>query len=170
MGARRPFSWFFDGESKVQVNDIEAVCTWLDGCEYVSDQELFREPDFWQHPLTFEQIRRGDCEDHALWAWRKLSELGIEARFFLGRTSSAQRTGRMHAWVGLVTDGQELVLEGTARRGTPLKPSDSFRQEYIPHFSVGREYDIRVYGGYADFRARMPRHVYRGKRTHIIGD
>src|SRR5690348_3236184 len=46
-------------------------------CEYVRDP--VHERDFWQHPKTFEQLRKGDCEDHALWAWRKLTELGISA-------------------------------------------------------------------------------------------
>jgi hypothetical protein len=78
-GSRHDFAWYFQGDSSVHVSSIDDVQDWLLGCEYVSDPELFNEPDFWQHPRTFEQLRRGDCEDHALWAWRKLVELGHDA-------------------------------------------------------------------------------------------
>src|SRR5205085_1473130 len=69
-----PFAWYFEGQSAVTVGSVDDVCEWLLECEYVHDPELFHEPDFWQHPRTFERLRKGDCEDHALWAWRKLVE------------------------------------------------------------------------------------------------
>jgi predicted transglutaminase-like cysteine proteinase len=34
-----------------------------------------------EHPGAFERRRRGDCEDFALWAWRKLAEVGVDAEF-----------------------------------------------------------------------------------------
>ena len=90
----------WDGVSKVEVTDVASVCEWLAGCEYVGDENLFREDDFWQHPLTFEQLRRGDCEDHALWAWRKLAELGFRVEFFSGEWigDGSQAKGE-HSWV-----------------------------------------------------------------------
>ena len=62
---------------------------------------LFNEIDLWQHPSSFEELRRGDCEDFALWAWRKLAELGIDAEFFVGRILSVEEpdVDRQHAWV-----------------------------------------------------------------------
>ena len=75
-GSVRDFRWYFERESEVPVRSIDEVCDWLLGCAYVSDRELFNESDFWQHPGTFERLRQGDCEDYALWAWRKLVELG----------------------------------------------------------------------------------------------
>ena len=42
---------------------------WLLGCVYARDRDLFRNPDYWQHPCNFEGLRKGDCEDFALWAW-----------------------------------------------------------------------------------------------------
>jgi hypothetical protein len=85
LGAKHDFAWYFEGDSGVSAENIGDVCDWLLSCEYVRDPELFHEADFWQHPRTFEQLRRGDCEDHALWAWRKLVELGYDADLVSGR-------------------------------------------------------------------------------------
>ena len=74
-GSIHDFAWYFEGASGVATSSVEDIQEWLLGCEYVSDPDLFRVADYWQHPRTFEQIRRGDCEDHAIWAWRKLIEL-----------------------------------------------------------------------------------------------
>src|SRR5688500_1462509 len=62
-GSVRPFRWYFEGESAVEVRSVDDICRFLVACEYVRDADLFHEPDFWQHPRTFEQVRRGDCED-----------------------------------------------------------------------------------------------------------
>jgi len=88
-GSHHDFRWYFEGQSTVSVKDMAAICEWLADCEYVRDP--VHERDFWQHPKTFEQLRKGDCEDHALWAWRKLTELGIsaDARGSSKRLSSA---------------------------------------------------------------------------------
>ena len=66
------------------VKSLQEICEWLVGCDYADDEAFFNEPDFWQHPVMFEQTRKGDCEDHALWAWRKLVELGFEAELVRG--------------------------------------------------------------------------------------
>ena len=78
-GCIHDWPWFFEGESTVTAKSVEEICKWLCGCEYVPDHSLFNELDFWQHPVTFEQRRCGDCEDFALWAWRKLAEMGVDA-------------------------------------------------------------------------------------------
>jgi hypothetical protein len=69
-GSFRMFRWYFEGESVVVVRSLGEVCEWLAQCQYHPDEDLFNEPDFWQHPRTFEHLRKGECEDHALWAWR----------------------------------------------------------------------------------------------------
>ena len=84
-GSRQPFAEYFEGESCVHVRSIDDIVAFLQTCEYVTDIELFHKLDFWQHPAAFEKLRRGDCEDFALWAWRKLAELGIDADFCVGR-------------------------------------------------------------------------------------
>ena len=100
-GCVKDFAWYLEGESRVAVADLDGLCRWLAGCAYVSDESLFRTDDYWQHPATFEQIRKGDCDDHALWAWRKLAALGYESEFMVGErrwpgeTPGHARLGRL---------------------------------------------------------------------------
>jgi hypothetical protein len=74
-GSRRDFSWYFEGDSAVSVQSLEEIQEWLLGCEYAHDMHLFQESDFWQHPRTFEQLRKGDCEERAEYR----SEVGVDA-------------------------------------------------------------------------------------------
>jgi hypothetical protein len=63
---------------------------------------LFGEADFWQHPSTFERLRTGDCEDFAVWAWRKLIELGYDVDLVAGGVfGTASWTAGTHGcWFG----------------------------------------------------------------------
>ena len=82
-GSLNKFRWYLEGNSQVVVSSLEDVCHWLKTCQYAQDEVLFNQSDHWQHPSQFEQTRQGDCEDHALWAWRKLGELGIPPNLWL---------------------------------------------------------------------------------------
>ncbi len=110
-GCKNDWPWFFEGSSVVEVSSLKDVFDWLHGCEYIGDQELFNESDFWQHPVTFENLRKGDCEDHAPWAWRKLVEMGVPAEFVVGRMKS--ESDSRHAWVMYEKGGETLLLEAT---------------------------------------------------------
>jgi hypothetical protein len=151
LGSPHDFWHYLDGTSSVRVENVEQIAAWLSDCEYVSDQKLFSEPDYWQHPLTLEQLRRGDCEDFSLWAWRKLGELGLAARFFVGRWQWDPDRPRFHAWV--VFDDQEgmWLFEGTNRDAAMKRPFDVAKHEYRPHFSVGHMRDARAYGGWIEY-------------------
>ena len=107
-GARQEFEWYFEGESAISVSNLDEIMDWLEGCEYASDSHLFQEPDFWQHPRTFEHMRQGDCEDFALWAWRKLIELGYEADLVGGYCLPLSEQDSRHAWIVFRRDGMEL--------------------------------------------------------------
>jgi len=92
-GSRREFSQYLTGPSRVAVSSLGAIQDWLLDCRYETDETLFAEPDFWQHPTTFEHLRAGDCEDFSLWAWRKLVEsslMSILLRATASRTDSSQ--------------------------------------------------------------------------------
>lgn len=143
FGSRHDFDWYFEGKSLVSTGSLDEVREWLLGCEYVQDEELFHEADFWQHPRTFERIRRGDCEDHALWAWRKLLELGYDAELVSGRflpwQPGAGDGERGHVWVLFRRDGQTYLLEAAAK--TPervIQPLDDVRGKYRPEYGVDR--------------------------------
>jgi predicted transglutaminase-like cysteine proteinase len=132
-GSIHEFSRYLEGESSARVTSIEDICRWLQACEYVRDPYLFQQNDFWQHPMEFEQHRRGDCEDHALWAWRKLIELGLEADFVVGHT----RTER-HAWVTFKHQGQEYLLETTLKYDKMVYLLETTQQNYRPDIGVDR--------------------------------
>jgi hypothetical protein len=152
-GSERPFAQYFEGESSVPVTSIQDIVAWLQSCEYVSDTELFQKRDFWQHPRAFEGLRRGDCEDFALWAWRKLGELGIDADFCVGRVVSTVQPDidYQHAWVVYRIDGTAFLLEPAAR--TPARTirllADAMGQ-YVPHFAVNHRFETHAFVGCAD--------------------
>ena len=144
-GAKKDFSWYFEGDSKVKVKSIKDICRWLSKCTYASDQELFLEDDFWQHPVTFESLRKGDCEDHALWAWRKLLELGIHCEFVCGqwldrKDGEIVETG--HAWVNFKNPKTMTwnVLESTEKNlKLMVLGFDDAEKLYFPEVSINGE-------------------------------
>ena len=142
-GSQQPFTTYFEGETRVRVSCIDDIVAWLQTCEYVSDLELFHERDVWQHPSSFETRKRGDCEDFALWTWRKLAELGIDAEFFVGRVAGGDdpTARRQHAWIVFRVDGDEVLFEPAARdRERMLQPLSAVKDAYVPHFSVDRHF------------------------------
>jgi hypothetical protein len=151
-GSQQPFAAYFEGESSVRVGSLDDIVAWLQTCEYVSDRELFRERDVWQHPRIFEQLRRGDCEDFALWAWRKLAEVGIEAEFCVGRVISDDRPGidRQHAWVVYRVNGAAFLFEPAARTASSMiRPLADAMDAYVPHFAVNHRFDTSAFVGCA---------------------
>lgn len=170
-GSRRPFSWYFEGSSAVQVSSVDEVIEWLAGCEYVRDKELFQEDDFWQHPRTLEHLRKGDCEDFALWAWRKLNELGISTRLFVGKhVVDGEASLRGHAWV--VFDGRDgpMLFETTqASSGDAIRSLDDTRAEYRPHFSVDGGYRTTSYSGWLTTAKEDRQRRKRFGRVDVVG-
>lgn len=149
LGARRCFSWYFEGESTVEVRTLDEVREWLLGCEYVRDCELFQERDFWQHPLTFEQLRKGDCEDFALWAWRKLVRLGYDVEFVAGRCILPACASVGHTWLVLRGRSEPLLFDPTlCDSASMLAPLADVQQAYLPEVSVDGHLNRYVYGAY----------------------
>ncbi len=141
---------FLAQPSTVTVSSVADVCAWLRRCTYDHDEAIFGEPDRWQAPAEFEVRRRGDCEDHALWAWRKLHELGLEAELVVGRYLIAPGPQNYHAWVVFTEpDGRKMLLEATTkwwgRMPVPLK---EVGHEYLPFHSVDGHLQTCTYGGY----------------------
>jgi hypothetical protein len=151
-GSRRPFAEYFEGPSCVHVRSIDEIVAFLQTCEYVTDIELFHWPDFWQHPGAFERLRRGDCEDFALWGWRKLAELGIDAEFYVGRVicDDQPEVDRQHAWVVYRVDGTEFLFEAAARtRSRMIRPLAEAMAGYVPYFAVNRRFETCAFVGCA---------------------
>jgi hypothetical protein len=151
-GARRDFSWVFEGESAVEVASLADILEWLEGCEYISDPHLFQEADFWQHPRTFEHIRRGDCEDYALWAWRKMVELEMDAELVIGRRVPPASENSRHAWIVFRQHGVEFLFEPVTRdRAAAIRPLEEVRDDYIPEFGVTATRRRFSFAGHAYF-------------------
>lgn len=157
-GCVKDFGWYLEGESRYAMADLQQVCRWLAACDYVSDQDLFRADDFWQHPNTFEQIRKGDCDDHALWAWRKLTRMGYDAEFLVGQWRIPDTLPGLHAWVRFVDGGRHFLLEGTGDDPEAMiLPLAHAKQDYSPHFGVDGRLRRKVYRGFLDrLEARAP--------------
>jgi hypothetical protein len=113
-------------------SDLTELRRFLAGCKYVSDQEQFGKRDYWQPPEEFEESKKGDCDDFALWAWRQLLHLNYAARFVVGRRG---RYGAGHAWVTFQKDGRTYLLEPLSWPfGLKLPRLSALR--YKPKFSV----------------------------------
>jgi predicted transglutaminase-like cysteine proteinase len=118
----------------------------------VSDLELYHKRDFWQHPSVFEDLKRGDCEDFALWAWRKLTELGIDAELCVGRVIARDRPdiNYQHAWVVYRADETEYLFEPAARtQSTMIRPLAEAKNDYVPHFAVNHRFETNAFVGCA---------------------
>jgi hypothetical protein len=142
-GSATPFARYFEDESRVEVRSIDDIVAWLASCEYMSDADQFHERDVWQPPSSFERRQRGDCEDFALWAWRKLAEIGVDAEFFVGRVTGGgdPAVQSQHAWIVFRVDGDEVLFEPAARdRERMLQPLSAVKDAYVPHFSVDRHF------------------------------
>ena len=148
LGAKHAFSWYFEGESRVPVTSIEEVQEWLCGCKYVRDPVLFQECDYWQHPLTFEYLRKGDCEDFSLWAWRKLVRLGYKAEFVAGRFVLPSCSTVGHTWLVLRDLPEPLLFDPTCDTTSMLAPLSEVQQTYLPEVSVDDNLRRYAYGAY----------------------
>lgn len=114
----RFLSYLADGDLAVKCGSLDEVQVFLRGCRYVSDPEQFGVREYWLHPRFFERLRRGDCEDFALWTWRQLLAMGFDARLVLGRCGRGDRAN--HAWVTFSDLQAHYLFEPTSRRRRKL--------------------------------------------------
>lgn len=128
---RRPMGSFISQPLKVVCRDLDEIRAFLSTCRYVSDWEQFGVKDHWMPPEEFEQIRRGDCDDFAIWTWRQLLGLGYSARLVVG---SAGRYGGGHAWVSFRVVDRVFIVEALAARRPTFPRLDTLR--YRPMVSV----------------------------------
>ncbi len=148
-GARLDFASYLKGETLVVVTSLEEVQDWLLGCRHEYDDVLFGESDFWQHPSTFERLRAGDCEDYAVWAWRKLVELGEDVDLVAGWCVREGELDGRHAWLLLRRDGIELLFEPVAQdQKDMVRPLADVRDSYVPQFGVDRHAKRFAFSGY----------------------
>lgn len=158
-GSQNEFRWYFGRDSTVQPNTVEEICQWLQQCRYVSDHEQFNIRDHWLHPVEFETTRQGDCEDHALWAWRKLVELGISAEFVVGQAKwTPDHPTEAHAWVTYTQDGRHFLLEATSKFGM-IHPLESTVSRYHPWYSIDQNFRTYQHNRYVNADHKLSPHT-----------
>lgn len=148
-GSRRCFSWYLEGETDSGQMGLDDMTYWLDSCQYMTDKEQFDERDVWQHPITFERIRRGDCEDFSLWTWRKLVESGIDAEFCAGWSVHPGELYHGHTWILFKEEDTTFLFDPvTQDREAMVRPLHEVSDWYVPQVSIDNSLSQYVYGGY----------------------
>ncbi len=109
LGNTHPWNRYFNRPLKTKPQTLREIEAFLCKCRYLSDQKTRSQSDFWEPPDQFEKRKTGDCEDHAIWAWRHLHDLGYKTRFVLGNC------GGWHAWVHIFVNGRVYLLEATQK-------------------------------------------------------
>lgn len=123
------FSWkrYFSKPLTTKPETLADIQGFLSGCTYLSDRVTRNCSDYWEPPDVFEKRKTGDCEDHAIWAWRQLHDMGYRSRLVLGDC------GEGHAWVHVYVNGRVYLLEATQKhKWLPGAKS------YDAHWSVER--------------------------------
>ena len=129
--------------------EINEMTHWLSDCDYVTDDELFNERDVWQHPITFERMRKGDCEDFSLWVWRKLIDRGYEVEFVAGWAVEPGEVYTGHTWVVYHEQGVRYLLDPVATdRRRMIRQLSDVESWYVPQVSIDHNLVQYVYGGY----------------------
>ena len=155
-GALDDFAEYLRRRSRIAARTPEEIAGWLLACDYADDRVLLGEADFWQHPCAFEVVRCGDCEDFALWAWRKLVESEYHAEFVVGVRTRVDGVSGRHAWVTFRDAGCEFVLDGVERTAdSMIRPLERVREEYEPQVGVGPDGRRFAYAGF--YRAEWGR-------------
>lgn len=146
-GVQYDFPAYLADPSTVSVHSLAEIQEWLLGCHYQTDTEQFGR-DHWQHASEFESSRVGDCDDHALWAWRKLIELGVDATLVVGWCLPITRPLSRHVWVTFRDESGEYLFEtATSSREEMLRPLDEARAYYRPEYGVDRHGRRFTYAG-----------------------
>ncbi len=165
-GSRQPFPWYFTGALSSGVSSLDDLRLWLRYCTYVRDTDQFGANDYWQHPVAFESLRKGDCEDFSLWAWRSLVEMGVEAEFVAGWMTPRGGAAVGHTWIHMRQGGETLVLDPVVRdAGRMIRPAHEVEHTYTPQVSVDNAYRRYVYGGY--YRMLRPRWMAASGREAV---
>lgn len=132
-----PFSDYFYGELTKATADLDQLTSWLASCAWKSQDPHRHE---WLHPPAFEEQRRGNEKDHALWAWRALVERGFEAQLVSGRQFTHLFGWRDHTWVSFYDGSRQLYFLDASLKGTDslIVPERIARKRLVPHVDVDR--------------------------------
>jgi hypothetical protein len=127
-----PFGRYVSRPLRIQCSNLAEISAFLQHCRQISDKEAFGKDDYWLPPDEFEKLKKGDCDDFALWTWRQLMQMGYSARFVAGKFGFY---GGGHAWVTFQCNGKSYIADGTySLVGVRLPRTYTFK--YHPVYSV----------------------------------
>lgn len=153
LGNTHPWNRYFNKPLRTKPQTLADIEAFLQKCLYVSDRKTRSQDDFWEPPDIFEKRKTGDCEDHAIWAWRHLHDLGIRSRLALGDD---------HAWVHIFRNGRAYLLEATQKYN--WFPN---RKSYDTHWSIEcigkKKFAFFLHGENSDIKIGKPgiKTIYR---------
>ena len=134
---------YLNDQSHVAVHSYREIKDWLLTCRYAGDEGQFGSSDYWMLPSEFEQKKRGDCEDHALWAWHKMKALGLHAQFVVGDLLHESFGLVGHAWLVIDRDGEPFIFDPTWKAAGMEIPWGEAQKRYFP--SIGIDTQLRGY-------------------------
>lgn len=117
LGNTHPWSRYFNRPLEFNAMNLQQVARFLRRCRYQYDQATRSRRDYWEPPDEFEKRRRGDCEIHAIWAWRQLDALGWATRL---DWSSAHLAKGTRGYIFSGTDGAMYSRRPRRFPGHPL--------------------------------------------------
>ncbi len=133
--------------------------------QYLLDEQQYPgRPEVWQSSRQAYYYGRGDCEDHAIALADWLIEMGEDARVVVG-----DMDGNGHAWVVLLKNGREYLLEATRKNRVNRNsayPLTSLHRDYHPEYMFNREFFWENTGSKytTDYSSQQWR-----KRSQILG-
>ncbi len=127
-----PFGRYVSKPPTIHCKNLQEVRDFLRSCRQMSDENAFGKKDYWLPPDEFEKLKKGDCDDFALWTWRQLQQMGYPARFVAGEFG---RYSAGHAWVTFEKDAKHYIADATrSSLGIRLPRLQVFK--YRPIYSV----------------------------------
>ncbi len=110
LGNTFPWKRYFNRPLITKPKSLAEIQNFLFSCQYLSDTITRDCDDYWEPPDVFEKRETGDCEDHAIWAWRHLHDMGYKTRLVIG---IQKKVG--HAWVHIFVNERVYLLEATQK-------------------------------------------------------
>ena len=90
--------------------------------------------DQWQAPSVTDRLKRGDCEDMAIWIYRELVRSGYaNVRIMVGKFETSEKN--YHTWVVCPAAGSDDFIVDPALQRRIWKRSDLSPDVYLPLFS-----------------------------------
>jgi predicted transglutaminase-like cysteine proteinase len=121
-------------KTKSEFEKIQAVNTYLNSIEYITDARNFKQNDFWQTPIEFMK-RGGDCEDYAIAKYASLRSLGFSNEQLRVAIVHDEIKNIPHAILVVYTADGTYILDNQDKRVRKMEDVSRYR----PIYSISRQ-------------------------------